>query len=330
MTRVLGVWRHDPDDPRCEPPIEPVMEICDPHHHLMDREWIRYGVGDLVADLGAGQRVTSTVYVECSAAYRRAGPPELRSVGETEHVVGQPAPPGVMRGVVANVDLALGPGVERVLEAHLAVAGERLRGIRYSTAWHPDRDNGARVPGMLADDRVHAGIAVLGRFGLPLDCWVHPHQLDEVGAVAGRFPEQRLIVDHLGTPLAGLAGVDDWPVAREAWRSGMARLARHDNVLIKIGGLAGIHMGGPWTVDDRPSSAQISDFWHDDVTWCIDTFGPRRCMAESNFPIDGMVVDYVTLWNALKRLVASYSAAERSAVLHDTAVDSYSLDPSKC
>jgi L-fuconolactonase len=325
MTGVLGVWRHDPDDPRCEAPIDPDTEICDPHHHLFDHDWIRYGVSDLLADLGAGQRVTSTMYVECSTAYRRSGPPDLRPVGETEHVVSRPVPPGVMRGIVARADLALGARVERVLEAHLAAAGARLRGIRYSTAWHPDRNNGGRVPGMLADDRVHAGIAVLGRFGLPLDCWVHPHQLDDVGVVASRFPEQRFVINHLGTPLAGLADIGDWPAAREAWRSGLTRLARHENVLIKIGGLAGTLVGSPWTVDDRPSSTQIHDFWHADVTWCIDTFGPRRSMAESNFPIDGMVVDYVTLWNALKRLVASYSARERSAVLHGTATDTYAL-----
>jgi L-fuconolactonase len=58
---------------------------------------------------------------------------------------------------------------------------------------------------------------------------------------------------------------------------------------------------------------------------CIEEFGPGRCMAESNFPIDGMVADYVTVWNALKLLTAGCARSDRAAVLHDTAMSIYQL-----
>jgi predicted TIM-barrel fold metal-dependent hydrolase len=61
------------------------------------------------------------------------------------------------------------------------------------------------------------------------------------------------------------------------------------------------------------------------VGWCIEEFGPGRCMAESNFPIDGMVADYVTVWNALKLLTAGCVRSDRAAVLHDTAMSIYQL-----
>jgi L-fuconolactonase len=291
----------------------------------MDREWIRYLRGDLLEDLAAGHTVTSTVYVECSASYRISGPVALRPVGEVESVVAQQVPAGIMGGIVARADLALGTAVGGVLDAHLAVAGGRLRGIRYSTAWDARCDNVGRTPGMLRDDRVRAGISVLGRFGLPLDCWLYAHQSDDLRAAAHAFPEQVFILDHLGTPLAGLAD----PVRRAGvladWRRRMRQLAGCPNVRLKVGGLAMHVMGAPWTADAAPSSQQIADFWRADVGWCIEAFGPARCMFESNFPIDGMVVDYVTLWNAHKRLAAPYSASERAALLHGTAVSSYRL-----
>src|SRR6202011_3401723 len=116
------------------------------------------------------------------------------------------------------------------------------------------------------------------------------------------FPEQVFILDHLGTPLVGPAD----PVQRADiladWRRRMRQLAACPNVRLKLGGLAMHLMGAPWSADAAPASQQMADFWRAGVDWCIDAFGPARCMFESNFPIDGMVVDYVTLWNAHKRL----------------------------
>jgi predicted TIM-barrel fold metal-dependent hydrolase len=58
----------------------------------------------------------------------------------------------------------------------------------------------------------------------------------------------------------------------------------------------------------------------------IELFGPERCMFESNFPVDGKLVDYCALWNAFKKAVAGYSADERQAMLCDNAVRIYRLD----
>lgn len=329
MSPGVGVRRYRPAEARSEPAGEPVLEpdvpLCDAHHHLMDRDWIRYGCADLLEDLAAGHRVTATVYVECSNAYRPDGPAHLRPVGEVEHVVAQPAPPGAMAGIVAHADLALGPRVREVIHAHRKVAGSRLRGIRFSTAWRAGHDNGGRTPGMLGNERVRAGLAVLGDVSLPLDCWMYPPQLEELGAAARAFPAQTFVLNHLGSPLAGVATPADRPRALAAWRSAMQRLAVQPNVVIKIGGLLSPLLGAPFTVDKPPTSGQIAEFWGPAVGWCIDLFGPGRCMAESNFPIDGMVADYVTVWNALKLLTAGLAGSGRAAVLRGTAASVYQL-----
>jgi L-fuconolactonase len=213
-------------------------------------------------------------------------------------------------------------GDPRVLDAQLAAADGRLCGIRYSTAWHPDLPNGPRVAGMLADPRVRAGLAGLSRYELPLDCWLYPHQFDELAEVARLFPEQTFVVDHLGTPFAGVEA-HGRAAGLASWRTGIARLAAHPNIAMKVGGLTGPILGAPWPVMSGPSSAQIVEFWRPIVEIAIEAFGPVRCLFESNFPIDGMVVDYVTLWNAHKRFAAQYSVAERARVLRESAISIY-------
>src|SRR5688572_132715 len=124
--------------------LEPELPIVDPHHHLWDRRTYatpqvtdhpfltaiapaqRYLLDELMADTGSGINVVSTVFVECRAFYKADGPPELRSLGETEFVNGVAAMSAsgtygdfrACAGIVGNVDLLLGDGAKPVLEKH--------------------------------------------------------------------------------------------------------------------------------------------------------------------------------------------------------------------
>ncbi|MEQ9120944.1 MAG: amidohydrolase family protein, partial [Alphaproteobacteria bacterium] len=60
--------------------------------------------------------------------------------------------------------------------------------------------------------------------------------------------------------------------------------------------------------------------------YAIECFGVERCMFESNFPVDMVTCSYNVLWNSFKRLTASYSAAEKRSLYHDTAARTYRLD----
>jgi len=82
------------------------------------------------------------------AMYRKAGPVEMRPVGETAFVQGiaaqsasgQYGPTAVAAGIVSFADLTLGSAVEHVLEAHIAASRNRFRGIRHATSWHSSPD----------------------------------------------------------------------------------------------------------------------------------------------------------------------------------------------
>ena len=62
------------------------------------------------------------------------------------------------------------------------------------------------------------------------------------------------------------------------------------------------------------------------IDYCIDQFGPNRCMFESNFPVDKVSYSYTVMYNAFKRLTTQYSAAERADMFHDVAARVYRVE----
>ena len=66
--------------------------------------------------------------------------------------------------------------------------------------------------------------------------------------------------------------------------------------------------------------------WKPYIETCIEAFGADRCMFESNFPVDRFGCDYVTLWNAFKRVAANYSASEKTALFSGTAKKVYRVN----
>ena len=108
--------------------IEPDLPICDPHHHLWDRNGSRYLLDELIEDVRSGHNVVSTVFVECDSMFRADAPAALAPVGETEFVNGVAAMSasggyGELRacaGIVGFADLTLGSAVGEVLDLHLA------------------------------------------------------------------------------------------------------------------------------------------------------------------------------------------------------------------
>ncbi|GGJ28199.1 amidohydrolase family protein [Neoroseomonas lacus] len=323
---------------RREEPLDPALPIVDPHHHLWDREAERYLLDDLLRDAGEGHNVSATVFVQCGAMYRATGPDEERSLGETEFVNGIAAasasgtygPARACAGIVGYVDLTLGDRVVPLLEAHVATARSRFRGVRNRTAWHPSpavRSNLLRPPpGSLEDPRFVEGARRLAAHGLVLDIWAYQTQLPLVHAVARAVPELTVVANHCG----GLLGVGPYGGRREEafaeWRREVLALAALPNTVMKLGGLA-MEVGGHefHLRDLPPSSAELEQAWRPVVHTLIEAYGAGRCMFESNFPVDKGMCGYGVLWNAFKRLAAGAGEAERAALFAGTATRVYRL-----
>lgn len=324
---------------REEPILDPARPIVDPHHHLWDRPDWEYMLPDLLADLNAGHTVVATVFVQARAFHRADGPEEMRPVGETEFVNGVAAmsaagrygPARACAGIVGHADLRLGARVQAVLDAHLRAGNGRFRGIRHITAWDDEPtalNPGYPMPAKLMEDRAfREGFRVLANNGLTFDAWLYHPQIPELTALARAFPEARIVLDHVGGPL----GIGRYEGKRDevfaAWQPAIRELAGCPNVFVKLGGLGmRINGFGFERADVPPSSEMLAAAWKPYIETCIEAFGARRCMFESNFPVDKGSYSYAMCWNAFKRLAGGASEDEKTALFSGTAARFYRLD----
>ncbi|MCE2425496.1 MAG: amidohydrolase family protein [Pseudomonadales bacterium] len=318
-----------------EETLEPALPICDPHHHLWDYPEGRYLLDELLADVGSGHRVVSTVFMECGSMYRADGPEAYKPVGETEFVNGIAAISASGRygegracaAIVGYADLNLGARVGEVLDRH-AAASTRFRGIRHAAGWdaHDEIRNShtAPVQGMLGDATFREGFAELGKRGMTFDGWLYHPQIAELTDLARAFPDQPIVFDHFGGPL----GIGPYAGRRaeiyDHWKGAVAELAQCENVVAKLGGLVMAINGFGFHKRERPAtSVELVEATRDYHLHMIDCFGVDRCMFESNFPVDRVSCSYNVLWNSFKRLAAGFSASDKAALFHDTAVRVY-------
>ena len=318
--------------------IEPDLPICDPHHHLWDHRDNPYLLPQLLADLGSGHNVVSTVFVECAAMYRADGPEALKPVGETEFVNGVAAMTasgtyGDVRacaGIVSFADLTLGSAVGPVLDEHLRLS-DRFRGIRHAAGWDASddiRNSHTRPPqGLLLQDEFRAGFQELADRGLSFDAWLYHPQIPQLTDLARTFPDTTIVFDHFGGPLGIGPYTDRQDEIFEQWSLDAAELARCPNVYPKLGGIVMPINGFGWHRRDTPATSDeivaATGRYHRKA---IELFGPERCMFESNFPVDKQSCSYAVLWNAFKKIAADFSATDTQRLFHDTAADAYRLN----
>jgi predicted TIM-barrel fold metal-dependent hydrolase len=326
-----------------EPTLDPELPICDPHHHFWDFRterlpYQRYLLHELIADIGSGHNVRSTVFIEARAMYRAGASDEMRPVGEVEFVQGLAAasasglygPARAAATIIGHANLNLGERVEAVLEALQAASPNRFHGIRHTVTWDPNPgvENTAahRIPDQLKSPEFRAGARVLARMGLSYDCWQYFHQLSDLADFARAVPDLQIICNHIG------GVVRDGPYASRAdevisvWQKNITTLAACPNVAIKLGGIGMPRTGFDWHLRKEPiGSEELAASMAPLMDYVIDQFGPSRCMFESNFPVDKVSYSYNVLYNAFKRLSREYSPVERAAMFHDNAVRIYKI-----
>ena len=163
--------------------------------------------------------------------------------------------------------------------------------------------------------------------GLSLEGWLYFPQLPELAEFAKAVPGLTIILNHIGgvMRIGPYANRDDEVMA--TWRSGIAAVGECPNINIKLGGIGMPRTGFDWHAREVPiGSEELAGSMAPFMTYCIEQFGPNRCMFESNFPVDKGAYSYNVMYNAFKRLSKGYSAAERAAMFHDTAARVYRID----
>jgi predicted TIM-barrel fold metal-dependent hydrolase len=311
---------------RGEPILEPDIPIIDAHHHLFDRPALRYMLGDYLQDVACGHRIVASVYVETQAFARTDGPEAMRPLGEIEFANGVAAMAAsgvygecrVNAAIVGYADLRLGDAVAEYLDAALALAPARLKGIRQVAIDDPS---------VLKSPGFRLGFKHLGPRGLAFDAAVFHHQLGDVADLADAFPDTTIVLNHMGQAM----GLDTDATGRKAvfnaWRDALRDLARRPNVMCKVGGLGLPFWGfGLEERDDPIGYLELANTWRPYVETAIELFTAQRCMMESDFPPDGRSCGFVPLWNALKHVVRAASCEDKAALFHGTAARVYGID----
>lgn len=341
------------DEAGSEAVLFPDLRICDAHVHLWTRTgqtppssngtWdatgrIPYEPADLADTIRAsGHNVRSVIFAECGQGFRHDVQEEFMPVGETEYVVEAREELRASGGpdIAAMFGIAdlTGPHLDQVLDAHIEAGKGVFAGVRVRAAHDPDRaefqPNANQPPGdLMQSDRFRRGIARLGERGLKADIWLFHPQLRDFRDLARKTPDTGFVINHLGGPL----GVGRHAAARSemlaSWCADMLALAELPNVWVKLGGFGMYLLGHSWRGRiPSASEAEIEGFYGDMTRFLIDSFGPERCMFESNFPVDRSSFSYGTFWNACKRLTMPYTDSEREWLCERTALHFYTGAP---
>jgi len=268
-------------------------------------------------------------YVHVEAGWEAKGP--MGPVGETKWVDALDDPP---MALVAHANLSDADNLGAVLDAH-ATASSRFVGVRDMMAAHPSKKihDWAKSTSTLTSPEFEAGLRVVGQRDLSFDAWVYSNQLRELSRLAGRAVDTRIVLDHMGTPIAlagPFGGLGQTPQQRDAirsdWYEDLKRLAENPNVWLKLSGLLMCNLGfGYHESDQEPSASQVVDGIGSHIRHGIETFGVDRCMFASNFPMDKVSISWETLYDAFFQIVSDYPAEDQQKLFADNAAAFYRI-----
>jgi L-fuconolactonase len=277
--------------------------IVDAHHHfwdpaLADYPWLTdelaairrtFGPDDLLPLL-ATAGVDRTILVQTRS-----------SEDETASFLMTAARTSFVAGVVGWVDLtdpAVDVAIGRVREG---IVGDRLVGIRHQVHDEPD-------PEWLRRPDVRRGIGAVGDAGLPYDLLVRPRELPAALDTVRSLPGVRFVIDHLAKP----------PIRRgdiEPWASLIRPFGREENVWCKLSGLVTEADWTTWTAADLAPFVDVA----------IETFGPKRLLFGSDWPVCLLAGSYGDVFGAARKVVSGLTADEIAAVFGGNAIEVYGL-----
>ena len=214
-------------------------------------------------------------------------------VTETEWLQEAADRTGFPHGIVAHADLR-DPGVEAVLERHCE--SPNMRGIR-------DFSYGD----YLVEPDYHRGFALLEKYNLVSSMPVEWQHMENLRALANKFPNIMIVVDHTAFPTER---TDEY---FENWKKGVVIAATCDNIRWKISGLGMADHN--WTIDSiRPY-----------VLTSIETMGVGRCFFATNWPVDWLFSTYDEVIDAYTEILSGFSRDEQTMLFSKTAEKLYRI-----
>jgi L-fuconolactonase len=225
--------------------------------------------------------------------------------------------------------------LDAVLDAHQAASPHRFKGVRDMIARHPSKGvmDFNETGDVLKMDDFKKGYAKLGERNLTYDAFLYSYQLPEFIQMVKDIPTTKVVLDHVGTPIA-LAnehgGVGKTAKEREAiqahWYENLAKLAEINHVRMKLSGLLMPVLGFNFHLRKTPPSLnEVIDAIGPHIEYALKLYGVDRCMFASNFPMDKVSVSYEMLYDAYFKIVANYSEVDQQKLFANNALAFYGI-----
>jgi L-fuconolactonase len=200
-------------------------------------------------------------------------------------------------GWVPLIDANVGNDLSR-LAAH-----PKFKAVRHVLQGEPDRY-------FLRDD-FHRGLSLLPDLDLRYDLLLFQRQLPVAIQLVDRQPDLGIIIDHIAKPEIRKGQIDP------AWKSGMAELAKRDNILgVKISGMV------TEVLDPEIDEPTLRAYFEETLA----LFGPDRLLFGTDWPVCLLRTDSYKSWADMVRgFVAGLTPDEQHPILNDNAVRCYGL-----
>jgi L-fuconolactonase len=204
-----------------------------------------------------------------------------------------------IRGVVGWIDLQ-SEGLEERLKYYQKFP--ILKGFRHLLQGEKQRD-------FMLNPGFQKGIGLLDKYGFSFDLLILQDQIGFTEKLAGAFPDQRFVIDHLAKPYIKNGMIAEWRIA-------MKRFAPLKNVYCKISGMV--------------TEADF-EFWEKDdflpyINTVLETFGTKRIMFGSDWPVCLQAGTYDEVKQITDEYFKSFSYSEQSDFFGGNAISFYMLN----
>ena len=207
--------------------------------------------------------------------------------------------------IVAFADFSKN-NVSEILDAHQEY--KNTRGIRQILSYNKDEPKYSHATeDFMKNSTWVENFKYIRNRNLSFDIQIYKHQMEDAVNLANKYNDVLFILNHTGEPCYQSKEYI------ESWEQNMTKLAKCENVVVKISGLG---MFDPnWTID----STRIF------VEKTIQIFGIERCMFASNFPVDKIFNTFDTYWNSFKEITKNYSENDKKLLFSSNAEKYYRI-----
>ncbi|MFK7770106.1 MAG: amidohydrolase [Mariniblastus sp.] len=160
----------------------------------------------------------------------------------------------------------------------------------------------------IVQDDVMRGLGILEKHSVPYDLLFYVKHLKHAATVAKKFPNLKLVIDHLAKPVIKESKT-------EGWKEHLAEAAKFENVYCKLSGMVTEADWENWKADDLKPYVETA----------LENFGASRCMFGSDWPVCELAATYQQVFDALHSCIGGVSESEREKILGLNAIEFYSL-----